>query len=223
MHPTPDPADQGIRRPVINVEDRSLVDQKENETIRRPVGRRNERAHLLQGALVRFRRRHLQRRAVAGDPQQGKIPRGRGLCRPSETKFLISIMAYAFHSGDSYTLKKYWAKAEQHYEHELAREPDNALLLSSFLLASQFAGRHDIGEAIADRLFAKANVTAEMYYTIAGTFCKVGRVEEAVKCIRIYIDSGEAAFDAIDPEWFAALEGTSEYRFILDNHAQPTK
>ncbi|HEY6172454.1 MAG TPA: hypothetical protein VIX80_09370, partial [Candidatus Kapabacteria bacterium] len=142
---------------------------------------------------------------------------------PSDTRFLITIMAHAFHSGDSDTLEKYWAKAEQHYEHELAREPDNALLLSSFLLASQFAGRHDIGEAIADRLLARPNVTAEMYYTIAGTFCKVGRVEEAVKCIRLYIDSGEAAFDAIDPEWFAALEGTSEYRFILGNHAQPTK
>ena len=72
-------ADQGIRRSSANVEDRSLVDQKENETNRRPAGRRNERAHLLQGALVRFRRRHLQRRAAAGDPQQGKIHRGRAV------------------------------------------------------------------------------------------------------------------------------------------------
>ena len=29
-------------------------EQKENETNRRPVGRRDERAYLLQGALVRF-------------------------------------------------------------------------------------------------------------------------------------------------------------------------
>ena len=88
MHPPPDTTDQGIRRSPADVEDRSFADQKENETNRRAVGRRNERAYLLQGTLVRFRRRHLQRRAAAGNPQQGKILDAKSCSRPSRTIFL---------------------------------------------------------------------------------------------------------------------------------------
>ncbi len=75
MHPPPDAADQRLRWPPGDVEDRPLADQEENEGNRRPAGRRNERAYLLQGALVRLRRRHLRRRPPAGNPQPGQARR----------------------------------------------------------------------------------------------------------------------------------------------------
>jgi phosphomannomutase len=72
-------------RPLMWKTGHSLIKKK----MKQPAlaGRRDERAHLLQGALVRFRRRHLQRRAPAGDPQQGKIHRRRAVCDLPERYF----------------------------------------------------------------------------------------------------------------------------------------
>ena len=53
------------RRRAAAVEDRAFADQGQDEGDRRAAGRRNERPHLLQGALVRLRRRHVRRRAPA--------------------------------------------------------------------------------------------------------------------------------------------------------------
>ncbi len=43
------------RRPAAVVEDRPLADQGQDEGNRRAAGRRDERAYVLQGALVRLR------------------------------------------------------------------------------------------------------------------------------------------------------------------------
>ena len=45
-----------------------FADQGEDEGSRFAAGRRDERPHLFQGALVRLRRRHVCRRAPAGNP-----------------------------------------------------------------------------------------------------------------------------------------------------------
>ena len=62
------PGDPRGRRRAADVEDRPFAHQGQDEGNRRAAGRRDERPHLLQGALVRLRRRHLRRRAAAGDP-----------------------------------------------------------------------------------------------------------------------------------------------------------
>lgn len=71
VHPPSDRPDQRLRRPSGDVEDRPLADQEEDEGNRRPAGWRDERPRVLQGALVRLRRWHLQRRPPAGNPQPG--------------------------------------------------------------------------------------------------------------------------------------------------------
>ena len=62
-HPAP-------RRQPADVEDGPFADQGQDARNRRRAGRRDERPLLLQGALVRLRRRHLRRRAPARDPRQ---------------------------------------------------------------------------------------------------------------------------------------------------------
>jgi hypothetical protein len=54
-------------RRAADVEDRPRPHQGQAEGDRRPARRRDERPHLLQGALVRLRRRPLRRRPPAGD------------------------------------------------------------------------------------------------------------------------------------------------------------
>ena len=51
-----------------DVEHRPRADQGQAQGNRRAAGRRDERPHVLQGALVRLRRRPLCRRAPAGNP-----------------------------------------------------------------------------------------------------------------------------------------------------------
>ena len=58
-----------------------FADQGEDARDRRRAGRRDERPLLLQGALVRLRRRHLRRRAPAGDPVGCSPIRRRRRCR----------------------------------------------------------------------------------------------------------------------------------------------
>ena len=53
------------RRQAAAVEDRAFADQGQDEGNRRGAGRRNERPYVLQGTLVRLRRRHVRRRAPA--------------------------------------------------------------------------------------------------------------------------------------------------------------
>ena len=59
--------DPPARRQAAAVEDRALAHQGEAEGDRRAARRRDERPHLLQGPLVRVRRRALRGRAAAGD------------------------------------------------------------------------------------------------------------------------------------------------------------
>ncbi|KAJ8134399.1 hypothetical protein OY671_012388, partial [Metschnikowia pulcherrima] len=56
------------RRQGHHVEDGPFADQGQDARDRRAAGRRDERPHLLQGASVWLRRRHLRRRPAAGDP-----------------------------------------------------------------------------------------------------------------------------------------------------------
>ena len=56
------------RRRAAALEDGALADQGQDEGSRRRARRRDERPHVLQGALVRLRRRALRRRAAARDP-----------------------------------------------------------------------------------------------------------------------------------------------------------
>ena len=65
------------RRRAADVEDRPLADQGQAEGDRRAAGRRDERPHLLQRALVRLRRRHLHRGAPARDPVAQRRSRAR--------------------------------------------------------------------------------------------------------------------------------------------------
>jgi phosphomannomutase/phosphoglucomutase len=71
------PVDRAARRPSADVEDRPLAGQGQAEGNRRPAGRRDERPHLLEGPLVRLRRRPLHRRAPARDPDPRKRSLGR--------------------------------------------------------------------------------------------------------------------------------------------------
>ena len=73
VHAAPGARHPRSRRRAADVQDRALADQGEDEGSRFAAGRRDERPHLLQGALVRLRRRHVCRRAPAGDPV---APRG---------------------------------------------------------------------------------------------------------------------------------------------------
>ena len=66
IHPQPVRLDPRARRQAAAVENRPLLHQGQDEGNRRPAGRRDERPHLLQGTLVRLRRRPLRRRAHAG-------------------------------------------------------------------------------------------------------------------------------------------------------------
>ena len=70
VHPQPVRLDPQPRRQAGAVEDRALAHQGEDEGDRRAARRRDERAHLLQGALVRLRRRPVRRRAAARDPER---------------------------------------------------------------------------------------------------------------------------------------------------------
>ena len=60
--------DPQTRRQAADVENRAFVHQAEAAGNRRAARGRDERARLLQGTLVRLRRRALRRRAPAGDP-----------------------------------------------------------------------------------------------------------------------------------------------------------
>ena len=60
--------DTRARRQADDVEDGPLVHQEEAEGDRRAARGRDERPHLLQGALVRLRRRDVRGRAAARDP-----------------------------------------------------------------------------------------------------------------------------------------------------------
>ena len=64
-----------------DVEDRAFADEGEDARDRRRTGRRDERPLLLQGALVRFRRRPVRRCAPAGDPGPARGNPGRGAGR----------------------------------------------------------------------------------------------------------------------------------------------
>ncbi len=64
----PEAVDPPPRRRAAAVEDRPLADQGQDEGSRGRARGRDERAHVLQGALVRLRRRALRRRAAARDP-----------------------------------------------------------------------------------------------------------------------------------------------------------
>ena len=70
VHAQPVPLDPRARRRAGAVEDRPLADQGEDEGDRRAAGRRDERPHVLQGALVRLRRRAVRRRAPAREPER---------------------------------------------------------------------------------------------------------------------------------------------------------
>ena len=77
VQPAPGAGDPRGRWRAADVEDRPFADQGQDEGNRRADRRRDERPHLLRRALVRLRRRHLHRRAHAGDPvaQQEPEPR----------------------------------------------------------------------------------------------------------------------------------------------------
>jgi phosphomannomutase/phosphoglucomutase len=62
------PRGSGARRRAADVEHRPRAGQGQAQGDRRPARRRDERPHLLQGALVRLRRRPLRRRPPARDP-----------------------------------------------------------------------------------------------------------------------------------------------------------
>ena len=66
---------RNARRQTDAVEDRPFAGQGQDEGNRRAAGRRDERPHVLQGTLVRLRRRPVRRRAPAGDTEQGERTR----------------------------------------------------------------------------------------------------------------------------------------------------
>ncbi len=72
----PEALDPAPRRRAAALEDRAFADQEQDEGGRRGACRRDERTHLLQGALVRLRRRALRGRATARDPGAAREPVG---------------------------------------------------------------------------------------------------------------------------------------------------
>ena len=82
------PGHRGGRRQAADLQDRPLADQGEDEGDRFAAGRRDERPHLLQGALVRLRRRHLCRLPPARDPEQEpeRERRAQRACRPASRR-----------------------------------------------------------------------------------------------------------------------------------------
>ena len=68
VHAAPGARHPRGRRRAADVQDGAFADQGEDEGSGVAAGRRDERPHLFQGALVRVRRRHLRRRAPAGNP-----------------------------------------------------------------------------------------------------------------------------------------------------------
>jgi len=60
-----------------------------------------------------------------------------------------------------------------------------------------------------------------MHYEAGGIFARNGFIEDGAKHLRAAIDAGLDEFNNLDRIWYANLQGTPEYDFLIQHIVAP--